>query len=178
MLGERIRQERLNKDMNLGVLAELTGLSSGFISQVERGLAEPSITSVRKIARALEIPMFRFFVEEKEVLKVVRKGKRQKVRFEPQKMSYELLTPDLGKQLEGLIGRLECGGTTSEAPETHEGEELTYVLSGYLGMQLGDDYHELAEGDCIYYFGGVPHKLTNIGDQEAVFLTVITPPRF
>ena len=65
MIGEKIRRRRNELEMSMKLLAEKTGLSSGFISQVERELTEPSITSLRKIAKALGVAVFYFFTEEK-----------------------------------------------------------------------------------------------------------------
>lgn len=58
MLGERIRSVRKSKGFKLGDLAEITDLSSSYISQLERGLIEPSLTSLRKISNALNIPIY------------------------------------------------------------------------------------------------------------------------
>ena len=65
MIGEKIRRKRNELGMSMKMLAEKTGLTSGFISQVERELAEPSITSLRKIAEALDVAVFYFFTEER-----------------------------------------------------------------------------------------------------------------
>lgn len=77
MIGDRIRAKRNEQSMSMKELAELTGLTSGFISQVERELAEPSIASLRKISNALGVAMFHFFIEEDRQSQVIRRHDRE-----------------------------------------------------------------------------------------------------
>lgn len=178
MLGEKIRLKRNEHGMSMKALADKTGLSPGFISQIERELAEPSITSLRKIADALEVAMFHFFVDETNNSRVVRKQDRQPIVFPESKVTYELLTPDLNRQMEMVLGTLEPGGTTCEEPMVHNGEEVIYVLEGQMFIAIGSDEYTLYHGDTIYYYANMPHKITNTGDEPLRFISTITPPRF
>ena len=178
MLGDKIRQKRLEQQMSMKELADMTGLTAGFLSQIERDLAEPSIASLRKIAEALNVAIFHFFVEDGEGHKVVRKEARQKIQFPDANMTYELLSPDVNHKMECLYGTLKAGGRTGETVASHEGEEFTYVFKGSMHMVIADEDHHLAEGDAIYYEGTLPHQIRNSGDEDLEFLTVITPPRF
>lgn len=178
MLGDKIRQKRNDIGMSMKELADQTGLSPGFISQVERELAEPSITSLRKIADALEVAVFHFFVEEESEGRVVRKNSRQKIRFTESQLTYELLSPDLNRQMETFIGTLAPGGKTSTEPMAHPGEEVIYVLEGEMYISVGTETYTLLEGDTIYYFGTIPHLIENTGTSRMRFLSTITPPRF
>jgi quercetin dioxygenase-like cupin family protein len=67
---------------------------------------------------------------------------------------------------------------TCETPLPHPGEEATLVLTGRMEIQVGSDRYLLEEGDCIYYYASVPHKIVNIGDGELIFVSAITPPSF
>jgi len=178
MLGEKIRQKRTEKGMSLKELAEQTGLSSGFISQVERDLAEPSITSLRKIAGALEVAIFHFFVDKESEGRVVRKDGRQKIRFSESQVVYELLSPDLNRQMETVMGTLDPGGATSSEVMTHPGEEVIYVLEGEMFITIGSEAYTLTEGDTIYYYGTMPHLIENLSSGPMKFISTITPPRF
>ena len=178
MLGERIRNKRTEKNMSMKDLSELTGLTPGFISQVERDLAEPSITSLRKIAEALEVAVFHFFVEEESDKRLVRKNSRQLIRFPESDITYELLSPDLNRQMETFMGTLKPGAATSDEPMAHPGEEVIHVLTGVMDIDIGSESYTLEEGDTIYYFGTVPHVIRNKGGDDLKFLSTITPPRF
>ncbi len=178
MIGTKIREKRKELEYSLKDLADKTDLTPGFISQIERDLAEPSITSLRKIAKALNVAVFYFLMTEEEVKAVVKKGERQKLNFADSHMTYELLSPDLNRQMESFLGELEPGAMTCEEPSTHPGEEITYVLKGKMWIIVGNDEYTLEEGDTIYYFGSVPHKIVSVGDENLVFISTITPPQF
>ncbi len=177
-LGAKIREKRLEKQMSIKDMAEKTGLTSGFISQVERNQTEPSITSLRKISQALEVPVFNFFIDEQNNNIVVKKSQRQKLKFTNSHLEYELLTPDLNRQMEMFFARLESGASTCEEPLAHKGEEVTLVLKGQMEIIIGIDKYNLEEGDSIYYFASVPHQIINTGNKDLEFVTTITPPRF
>lgn len=178
MLGQKIRKKRMEKGMSLKDLAEKTDLTASFLSQVERDLAEPSITSLRKIADALEVPIFYFLLNNDHTSPVVRKNERKTLKFPESNLVYELLSPDLSKQMEVMMARLAVGAVSCEEPLSHPGEEFIYVLQGKMEITIGEDVYVLNESDSIYYFAAIPHKIVSIGDEELVFISAITPPRF
>ena len=63
MLGERIRAIRKERGKSLSQLSALTGLTASFLSQGERDVSDPAITSLRKIAKALDVPIFYFLLD-------------------------------------------------------------------------------------------------------------------
>ncbi len=177
-IGSRIRQKRLERGLSLKDLAQAIGKTPSFLSQVERDLAEPSITSLRDIGKALEVPIFYFFMDAQERGPVVRRDQRKIITFPGYQLAFELLSPSLNREMEIIQGRLKPGGMTCETPLPHPGEEATLVLTGRMEIQVGSDCYFLEEGDCIYYYASVPHKIVNIGDGELIFVSAITPPSF
>jgi len=178
LLSKKIRAKRTEKNMSLKELAEKTGLTASFLSQVERGFAEPSITSLRQIAKALDVPIFYFLIDEQRPNPVVRKNERKILKLPKSHLSYELLSPDLNRKMEIMIGRLDVGASSVDGFSTHPGEECIYVIQGSMKVVVGEEEYVLEEGDSIYYFAEMPHRLENCGDVELVFLSAITPPRF
>lgn len=178
MLGSKIREKRVEKKMSLKRLAEKTALTASFLSQVERDLAEPSITSLRKIAEALEVPIFYFLLDRKNTSPVVRRNERKILKIPKSNLVFELLSPDLNRQMEVMIARLDVGAASCDEPLSHEGEELVFILAGEMEITIGEEQFLLKKGDSIYYFAAIPHKLISVGDEELVFLSAITPPRF
>ncbi|GFN22259.1 MAG: cupin domain-containing protein [Thermoanaerobacteraceae bacterium] len=178
MLGKKIRQIRRDRGMSLKDVAEKTGLTSSFLSQVERDLADPSITSLRKIAEALEVPIFYFLLNHEDHSPVVRRDKRKVLKFPQSHLTYELLSPDLNRKMEIMMARLEAGAVSCDEPLSHPGEECIVVLQGCMEIEIGGEVYRLEEGDSIYYYAAVPHKLWNPGDKELVFLSAMTPPLF
>lgn len=177
-LGMKIREKRLEQNMSIKELASRTGLTSGFISQIERNMTEPSITSLRKVAEALDVAVFYFFIDEVNNNSVVRKEERQKLTFPNSHLVYELLSPDLNRQMEMFFATLESGAVTCDEPLSHNGEEVILVLKGTMEITIGSDTNVLEEGDSIYYFANIPHRIVNIGNNDLEFVSTITPPRF
>ena len=90
-----------------------------------------------------------------------------------------LLTPRPLEHLEVFAAELDPGGSTGDEPYTHgDSEELLAVLSGRVSLQLGSEVFELAEGDSIDYRSSVPHRLTNVGEDNAEVMWIISPPSY
>ena len=177
-LGQRIRKKRQSKGMSLNDVAEEIQKTSSYLSQVERGLAEPSITALREIARALEVPIFYFLIEEQNHNAVVRKNERRILNFPGSHLTFELLSPDLNREMEVIEATLEPGAETSEEPLNHLGEECTIVIQGEMYIKIGEQEYELEKGDSIYYKASLAHKIKSIGEVDLRFISAITPPNF
>ncbi|MGQ9515816.1 MAG: helix-turn-helix domain-containing protein, partial [Anaerolineae bacterium] len=106
VIGERIRKRRTELRMSLREVAEKAGVTASFLSQIERELADPSIKSLRRIAEALDVPVFYFLSDEQEHRPVVRRHERKKLTLPRSQVTYELLTPDLNRKMEMFIGRI------------------------------------------------------------------------
>ncbi|HKZ69924.1 MAG TPA: helix-turn-helix domain-containing protein, partial [Anaerolineales bacterium] len=95
MIGKRICSRRKEAGLSLRELGRRTGLTAGFISQVENDRVSPSLNSLQRIATALEVPMFHFLNESTPSDMVVRAGQRRRLYFKDSHMGYDLLSPDL-----------------------------------------------------------------------------------
>ena len=177
--GAIIRRVRKAHRMNLVNLAEKTGLSLSFISQVERGLTNPSINSLRKIALALNIPLSSFFEEGLSTDgPVMRKNQRRILINTDSRLTYQLLSSNVDRRIELLLTRLEVGAASSESPMAHKGDEAALVLQGACTIELRNETYELNEGDSIYIKENTPHKSTNTGNMPLVIISAISPPGF
>lgn len=178
MLGQKIRKKRQEKGLSLSQLATMINRTPSYLSQIERNLAEPSITSLRQIADALESPIFYFLLDEQRDGPLVRREDRKTLVFPESHQVYELLSPDLNRKIEMIQACLKPGASTCERPLSHSGEECMVVLQGEMLIQIGEEEYRLRKGDSIYYYSAIPHKITSIGDEVLVFISAITPPAF
>jgi transcriptional regulator with XRE-family HTH domain len=181
VLGERIRGLRKRRKLTLSQLAESAGLSTGYISQIERNLAYPSIPALVKIARSLGVTVQWFFagaslVPQEEHGYVVRSGNRLKVQYEHGIID-ELVTPKMSLQVEMIYTRLPPGTESAES-YTHEGDGVGFVISGELEIWVGEHHFHLHEGDSCSYSSGEPHRYKNSGEREAIVIWAISPPSF
>lgn len=180
MLGEKIRQRRTELGLSLQEVAQRTGLTPSFLSQVERDQTEPSITSLRKIAEALGVPIFYFLIDDGNHRLVVRRAERRVLALSRSGVTYELLSPPdfSGRKMEMVVTRLAPGAVGGDHPVTHPGEECIVVLRGRASVLVGPEEYILEEGDCIYILATVPHRIANAGESELEILAAITPPMF
>ena len=181
VLGERIRGLRKRRGMTLAQLAESCDLSTGYISQIERNLAYPSIPALVGIARSLGVTVQWFFggaaaVPQAEQGYVIRRGNRLRIQYDGGIVD-ELLTPKMSLQLEMIHTRLPPGSESAES-STHAGDAVGFVVTGELEMWVGERHFHLREGDSCSYSAGEPHRYRNPGSREAVVLWAISPPSF
>ncbi|MGD0623293.1 MAG: XRE family transcriptional regulator [Thermodesulfobacteriota bacterium] len=198
-LGERIREERRRGKLTLEKLSQKTGLSKSFLSQVERGLAQPSVSSLKKIARELGISVVDLFAGETdqqnrfgfpptvskngpkyaEDFQVVRTNRRKSLTLPGSKVSYDLLTPDLNRQLEVMYMRIDPGEQSGEEPMVDlPGEKFGLVLKGTLEVRVGEEVQHIRAGDSIYFPAHFPHSWRGMGKEPIEVIWVLTPPRF
>lgn len=178
-IGSKIRNYRKNRRLSIADLAKMSETSSGMISQIERNLVVPSVTTIWKIARAMDVSVGYFFDEhEEEKSPVVKKADRKKMIIDESHGIYELLTPDLNRKIEFLCITLHSGESKSNEMLSHMGEECGLVLKGTLKVKLGDKEYILEEGDSISFQSTIPHRYINIGAEESVSVWAMTPPSF
>jgi len=180
---KRFAPLRIAADLSIEELAAKAGVSAGLVSQLERGLGNPSFNTLAKLAYALGVPVGTFFQGGVADQAVVRRNARKKLvhsAFANRSAApvYELLTPDLQRKLEVIWVELPPGESNEEAPFMHDTEECGVLLSGTLEVHLGDDVHTLNAGDSISFRGLVPHWYRNPGDEPAVSIWIVTPPSF
>jgi transcriptional regulator with XRE-family HTH domain len=178
-LGPHLRSLRTARGLTLRELAQRAGVTESFLSQAERGVATPSIASVRRIARGLGLSIADLFAEVEPAGLVVRASERRRITYPGLGAVDEFLTRGKGGRLQVIMSTVEPGGGTGEEPYTHESdEEVLIVLEGTLDLWVGDERFHLEAGDAITYSSRVPHRNTNPGPGVARLLFCITPPSF
>lgn len=180
-IGDTVRARRKARGLTLAALTERTGLSTAIISQVERGLANPSFSTLAQIAHGLDIPVGELFAQQAATRSpVVRKGERRNLLSSvPESRGrdvYELLTPDLHGTLEALWVVTPPGHDTSDTPFTHRGEEVGIILSGRKEVYIDGERYVLEEGDSITFNSMIPHWYTNTSDEPCTSIWVVSPP--
>jgi transcriptional regulator with XRE-family HTH domain len=189
-LGERIRALRIESGMTTVTLARESGVTPGFISQVERGIAAPSLKVMWAIARALDAPMGIFFEERAieattprpsplrdPVAFVVRADARKRLAL-PNSMTYELLSPDLRHQIELVEIVYAPGQQGPEVAYTHLGEEQLVVIQGELTVWVADQEFVLGKSDTITFSSTQRHRTANRTRRKTVAISAMTPPSF
>lgn len=179
-VGEKIKEFREEAGKGLQDLADATGFSTAYLSQIENHLISPPLGALMKIARALDIETGKLFNQKnKAPFTIVRKDEREPTSRVASKegvrygYSYESLAPDkINRSMEPFLVTLEPTAKKG-APYNHDGEEFLFVLEGKVEVQLGDYTDVLEPGDSIYYDSQVPHRVSCLEDVPARIVAVI-----
>ncbi|MDR6621090.1 XRE family transcriptional regulator [Sinomonas atrocyanea] len=179
-VGTKVRSRRKELGMTLAQLSDATGLSQAIVSQIERGLANPSFTTLAQLAHGLDIPVGRFFAGQADgASPVVRKSERRNLkgvtRESVGEAVHELLTPSLNGALEVQWIVTPPGHDTSATPFHHSGEEFCLVVSGRKDVYLDGVRYSLSEGDSITYNSEIPHWYANSYEEPCVAIWVSAP---
>ena len=201
-LGQKIREERRKRNLTLEQLSQKTNLSKSFLSQIERSLAQPSVSSIKKIAQHFGISVVNLFMNETnnqnsfghlppieknrgngaayaEDVKLVRANRRKSLTLPGSSVSYDLLTPDLNRLLEVMYVRIGPNESSGDEPVIDPpGEKFGLVLKGTLEVRVKDDIYHLQSGDSIYFPSHVPHSWRGQGEEPIEVIWVLTPPWF
>lgn len=179
-IGAKIRQYRLSNKMSMKELAECANITQSMLSQIERDLANPSITTLRLIADALKIPMFQFFLDNSNVDKfIVTPDTRKQLAFPDDKgLKYELLTPDLQGDIQFCIMVLPAGTSTINNSMHHEGEEVALVLKGKADVYVDESKITLKQNHSIRIPPGADHRWENNYNKDVEVIFATTPPSF
>lgn len=177
-IGEGIRRERLRRGLTLAQLATRVNLTVSALSQIERGASDPSISSLRRIGQAFDVPMFQFLVGTVQREIVVRRDRRTKLTFPDRALEYELVSADTSGEFEVLSLALAPGGSTGAAANSHASEECAVVLRGQVIAEVEGQLYELGTGDSIKIHRELLHRFVNQAETEAEILIIISPPTF
>jgi len=181
-IGRRVRLLRQRLQLTATDLAAEAGLSPGMLSKIENGGTSPSLSTLRALARALNVPMTSFFAdfEERRDCSYVRAGQGVLIERRGTKAGhrYELL----GHSLAGDIVVEPYLITLSEDanPYTqfqHDGMEFIYMLSGKVIYRHADKLYPMSPGDALFFDAAAPHGPEELIDRPMTYLSIIIYPR-
>ena len=179
-IGKKIKELRVSKGFTLKDLSEKAELSIGFLSQVERGMASVAVTSLEKIAEALEVDLAFFFtLPQKHEASILRSYEHEVFSVEESRFYYRLASDIEGTTLEPMLANLLPNqGREKINPYSHKGEEFVYVLEGILTVFVGGEEYQLYPGDSMHMLSSVPHEWANFTNKLVKVLAVSTPSIF
>ena len=176
VVGDKLRELRTGNGMTLRALAAETGLSATLLSQIERGVTEPSLKSLRLLATVFGQSVSALFEGSGSTeVHVSRAGERSRITSPKGQVQYERIAPSNG-QLEVLRGVLQPGEVSSEELWAHPSIECAYVTTGELTVEVGAAVYRIPAGDAITLDSNRPHRYLNRGQHTVEFLLSVTPP--
>lgn len=180
MIGRRIRQLRIERDMTQEVLAKAAGLTKGYLSKIENSPNSPPVSTLISIAKALGVGIDAIFSEQgvETDFTLVRKGERQEVAHRGSSFgySYEPLALKFPNRHMDPYVMTVPAGTGRTKGFSHKGEEMLFALKGAQRLYIGEHVVDIDEGDCVYFNSSIPHSGESRDGGELVYLVVFYSP--
>lgn len=175
-LGLKIKKFRTDQKLSLKELAEMINSTSALLSQIEKGITNPSINTLKCLSKALNIPLYKFFLEETlKKVHIVRAQERKVIKpSKSEGVSYEILSPEPQTQVEFMILNLEPYSSSKEKEIGHEGQEVAFVLEGEVKLHLDNESYVLFQGDSIKIEKFVKHSWENFTSKHTKIIFAVT----
>ncbi len=176
-IGEKIRNLRNQNGLTQEELADRTELTKGFISQLERGLTAPSVSTLYDIVECLGTNLSDFFHEEEnQQIVFPRKDYFEKEDAAGNNIQWLIATAQ-SRSLEPILVRLQPGESMPE-DKPHEGEEFGYVMDGKIMLHYGEEKMVVRKGDSFIFPANRKHMISSASRKVSVFLWISSPPSF
>ncbi len=175
-IGEKIKELRILNGLTQEELADRAELSKGFISQIERDLTSPSITTLLDILQCLGTSAGEFFNDTPEEQVVFSKADYFEKKDSDLKNLIHWIIPNAQKNMmEPILINIESGGST--CPDNpHEGEEFGFIISGNAEIHIGNKIFHAKKGESFYFISDKKHYITSKTGTTIVWVS--TPPSF
>lgn len=174
IIGKNLNNIRKQKNMSLDKVAELTGVSKGMLAQIEKGLSNPTVTTLWKIATGLNVSFSYFMEEEERDIAVIYRNNIKPIMESDKKMKvYPLFSYDTTRRFEVFTIDLEPGCIHKSSPHNDGTEEYIIVTCGVMEAFVGDTTYKLCCGDAIRYLANKPHCYINSSDSQVTFQHII-----
>jgi len=179
LIGRKLKSSRLKRDKTIQELAQMSRVSSNMISRIERGLTTPSVEILMKLADALGLSIS-YFVEEAEKGSTViftPAGKGEPIFFFEDKHQITSITQGLRDPgFSVFVDTLEPNCDSGDGGMVHTGEEFAMVLEGGLEFVIEGEHYRLGKGDSIGFKASLPHRWSNVNNNQTRVLWVGSPP--
>ena len=174
-VGQRLRVLRDERGISMRALARRSGLSANALSMIERGLTSPSVSTLNKLATALEVPITAFFRQEPARAQIVfrKASERSRVSF------LRGLIEGLGGEsftgrVEAFLLTLETGGSSGPHGMIHTGHELVFCLRGSIEYEVEGQHFLMEPGDSLIFAAQLMHRWRNPGSTVSNAIVVIS----
>ncbi len=178
----RLKMLRKKNRFSLDTLSQMTGVTKSYLSKLERGLSQPSISIILRLASAYGLSVADLVdehVSEPGDIAIVRKSERKLIRM-PEvageglgSMRYQILG-GAGSEwaLAPFIALPPMEFPDEDAVMPHDGEEFIFVVQGVVEIKIGERIFRLNSGDSVHFNSEYPHRFRSVGKKAAEVLVV------
>jgi transcriptional regulator with XRE-family HTH domain len=174
-VGESLRLLREAHNLSMRSLAKASGLSANALSMIERGRTSPSVSTLYKLADALEVPVTAFFGTPQQREQVIYLRALDRARLPIVRGTWEGLGGErFTGRVEPFVLALEAGADSGPAPLVHTGHEFVFCLTGSLEYQVEERHFLLSPGDSLLFAAHLRHHWRNTGQDPVHVLIVLS----
>ena len=175
-IGARLRAVRQQRGMTIAGLATAAGLTSGFLSQLERDQTSVSLSSLARICEALGITIG-FLTDRAPLGRLIRRDERQRSVVSGESGEHFIISSPAERRFHAIETHIPPGGSAGEPPYTFPAEsELVVCLSGTLELRVGETVYVLEEGDTFTYSPRDAHTWSNPSDTDEAHVIWFSVP--
>ncbi len=178
-IGLKIRNLRRQKGSTLKQIASRCNCSTSLISQIERGIVNPSFSTLKSISDALGVSISELVSDLNKIetpMSCLMKSKERKVLITEGGVQFQLLTRDVSVPFEFILNIWPPGTSTGKEAYAHEGEECGLLLEGELAIEINGKVYRMRPGDTITLKSSTSHRIYNPGKKKAVAIWVNSIP--
>ncbi len=174
-VGHRLRVLREERNVSMRSLARRSGLSANALSMIERGLTSPSVSTLTKLANALEVPIMAFFRQDPDRQNVVfcKAGDRNRINFSQgfwEGLGSEYFTG----RVEAFLLTLQDGGSSGPHGMIHTGYEFVFCLDGKIEYEVDGQLYQLEKGDSLIFSANLLHRWHNMWNKPTQLVVLIS----
>ncbi len=174
-VGYRLRVLREERGVSMRSLARRSGLSANALSMIERSLTSPSVSTLSKLANALEVPIMAFFRKEPDRQSVVFCKASDRNRIDFNLGFWEGLGSEyFSGRLEAFLLTLEDGGASGPHGMIHTGYEFVFCLDGKVEYEVDGQIFQLEQGDSLIFAANMLHRWHNMTNKPSNLIVLIS----
>jgi transcriptional regulator with XRE-family HTH domain len=174
-VGGRLRALREERGISMRALARRSGLSANALSMIERNLTSPSVSTLNKLANALEVPITAFFRQEPDQQKIVFRKVSERTRVAFNRGLFEGLGGEyFSGRIEAFLLTAENGASSGPYGILHTGHEFVYCLRGKLEYEVENEQYLLEAGDNLIFAAHLKHRWRNPGGMVTNAIILIS----
>lgn len=176
LVGAKLRERRRHLNLTLQDVADRVGVTKGFLSEIERDQAAPSVATLLKLRDALSLSVSTLF--HSAIPQVVRRQLRVPIPYGGIGMSCVLVSPENAHRVIAIHAEFKPGGRSGSEPHSLDSdEEIILIIEGALEVTISGEIYRLQAGDSITFDPRVPHLYRNPSPRRITqTLCIIAPP--
>lgn len=168
-----LRELRTRRNLTLGQLSRLSGISKAMLSEMEKGGSNPTINTIWKLANGLNVPYTKLMEGVEPEATVVRRDEPVMQTGETGAYRVYCHFPSTqARNFELFYVELDPGFSNTSTGHSEKAQEYVYIIRGELVLRTQTGEYALCQGDSVGFDSSRDHTYVNRGDTLLEFLVI------